>query len=83
MTVSLVIQLNEFTRMRLSISFEKMADKNEAVDDGGKSFSFKFAKSKKNKIVASDKKIKTFDVKVEETEDVDFVLATEGKEFKR
>eukprot|EP00112_Aurelia_sp_Birch-Aquarium-sp1_P012452 Seg2619.2 transcript_id=Seg2619.2/GoldUCD/mRNA.D3Y31 product="G-patch domain and KOW motifs-containing protein" protein_id=Seg2619.2/GoldUCD/D3Y31 len=59
-----------------------MADKNEAVDDGGKSFSFKFAKSKKNKIVASDKKIKTFDVKVEETEDVDFVLATEGKEFK-
>ena len=80
---SLVIFLNKLTRLRPIISFEKMADEKDAVDDGGKSFSFKFAKSKKNKTVISDKKINTFDVKVEETEDVDYVLATEGKEFKR
>ena len=69
--------------MRPVISFEKMADEKDAVDDGGKSFSFKFSKSKKNKTVVADKKINTFDDKVEETEDVDYVLATEGKEFKR
>lgn len=58
----------------------KMATK----DDGStQSFSFKFAKSKKPSRLQLESSNRTFQIKGEDADDIDYVVSTEGKEFKR
>ena len=58
----------------------KMATKN---DQESKSFSFKFAKSKKSSKLPLENNRRTFEVKDEEADDIDYVVSTEGKEIRR
>ena len=57
-----------------------MAMKNE---EESKSLSFKFAKSKKSTKLQLGNNRKTFQINDEDVDDIDYVLSTEGKEFKR
>lgn len=57
-----------------------MAMNNE---DESKSFSFKFSKSKKSSRLPLCSKSRTFQAKQDEVDDIDYVISTEGKEFKR
>ena len=70
-------------RFKSEVLYQKMASTNEVVSKDEKSFSFKIAKSKKTSALSLENHNSTFKEKKEDQDDIDYVVSTEGKQFKR